>query len=127
MLLERVCVGVCVPVLASGQERMPVDDQGLDGLAPERVALNLSLHLAAADGNYDECQTLLEKEGADAWWEDESALNWNALHWAAEGGHTLVVSLLLRRGALWNAGGCRRRRRQTGPVLILSLQSTAWV
>lgn len=80
------------------------DEGEEDGLAEERVALNLALHLAAADGNYQECLTLLKEEGADAWWEDENALNYSALHFAAEGGHTKVVKLLLRRGALWNAG-----------------------
>ena len=110
---------------ARAGEGMEDDDEGLNGLAPERVALNLSLHLAAADGNYEECLTLLKDEGADAWWEDQGALNWSALHWAAEGGHTKVVKLLLRRGALWNAGGCYCRDLEFVGVLMLLLQSTA--
>lgn len=80
------------------------DQEELSGLAPERIAVNLSLHIAAADGNIDECEKLLKEESADAWWEDESRLNWSALHFAANGGYTKVVQLLLRRGALWNAG-----------------------
>lgn len=80
------------------------------GLAPERVALNLSLHIAAADGNVDECEKLLKEEGADAWWEDESTLNWSALHFAANGGHTKLVQSLLRQGALWNAGERRQKK-----------------
>jgi protein arginine N-methyltransferase 2 len=93
----------------SGQHQQEKESEAADGLdlAEERIALNLSLHIAAADGNYEECLTLLKEEGADAWWEDENALNWSALHFAAEGGHTKVVKLLLRRGALWNAGELR--------------------
>jgi len=85
-------------------------EESLSGLSAERVALNLFLHIAAADGNYDECEKLLKVEGADAWWEDENTLNWSALHFAANGGFTKLVKLLLRRGALWNAGEKERER-----------------
>lgn len=95
-----------------GLHEAPEVDMSAIELEPERVARNLALHLAAADGNVDECKVLLDGEGegeeseggADAWWEDESYLNWSALHFAAHGGHTEVVRLLLRRGAIWNAG-----------------------
>lgn len=86
-----------------------MDDTG--GLSAERVSLNISLQLAAADGDYAECEKLLKQEGADAWWEDDSVLNWSALHFAANGGHTKLVKLLLRHGALWNAGGCSPNER----------------
>lgn len=84
-----------------------MSDEGgetVGGLSEERIAVNLALHIAAADGNYEECEKLLKEEGADAWWEDENTLNWSALHYAANGGFTRLVKLLLRRGALWNAG-----------------------
>ena len=80
----------------------------------ERVALNLSLHVAAADGDYAVCERLLKEEGADAWWEDENTLNWSALHLAANGGFTKLVKLLLRRGALWNAGEGQEGRESMG-------------
>lgn len=35
--------------------------------------------------------------------QDEDTIGWSALHFAAEGGHTKLVKLLLRKGALWNA------------------------
>jgi hypothetical protein len=79
-------------------------EEDFNGLSAERVALNLSLHIAAADGNYAECEKLLKEEGADAWWEDENTLNWSALHFAANGGFTKLVKLLLRCGALWSTG-----------------------
>lgn len=88
-----------------------------EGLPAERVARNLALHMAAAEGDLRECVALLDgdqgddpdddddaSKGADAWWEDESHLGWSALHFAANGGHADVVDLLLKRGALWNAG-----------------------
>jgi protein arginine N-methyltransferase 2 len=92
-------------VSEDGKEQGDTDMNELD---EERVARNLALHLAAADGDLEECKALLKPtdeaiQGADAWWEDESHLNWSALHFAANGGHTDVVKLLLRCGAIWNA------------------------
>lgn len=76
-----------------------------DDLPPERVGRNRLLHRACEIGDYEACDKLLkaEKEGADAWWQDPDMLGWSALHYAAEGGHTKLVKLLLRRGAIWNA------------------------
>lgn len=76
-----------------------------DGLAPDRIQRNRSLHRACEVGDYDTCEKLLraEDEATDAWWQDPDMLGWSALHFAAEGGHTKLVKLLLRRGALWNA------------------------
>ena len=46
--------------------------------------------------------------GADVWWEDEATLGWDALHYAAERGDAKLCRLLLRRGAIWNAGESRQ-------------------
>lgn len=79
-------------------------DSSSDDLPPDRLARNLSLHRACEAGDYDECERLLKgEEGADAWWQDLDMLGWSALHYAAERGHTKLVKLLLRRGAIWNA------------------------
>lgn len=83
-------------------------DQDGDSMPEERIARNIALHIAAADGNFTECEILLNDEkdgtkGADAWWEDESHLRWNALHFAVNGQHAEIVKLLLKRGGIWNA------------------------
>lgn len=94
--------------MAEGEGAVAGEDTDM-ALPPERVARNIALHLAAGAGNLAECETLLDcdddgGDGADAWWEDEDHLGWSALHHAADGGHRDVAMLLLRRGALWNAG-----------------------
>ena len=84
-----------------------------DLLPPSRVARNLELHLAAESGDLALVQSLLsssptpgeegDEGGVDVWYEDPSAANWSALHFAAEQGQIEVVKLLLRHGAIWNA------------------------
>lgn len=76
-----------------------------------RIEHNLALHKASYEGNIEECKRLLapaisegEWDGsADAWYADEDMLRWDALHYAADGGHAEVVRLLLQSGAPWNA------------------------
>lgn len=91
---------------ADGDHAM--DQDGI-GMSEERIARNIALHIAVADGNFAECETLLngddedEFNGADAWWEDENHLRWNALHFAVHNGHANIVKLLLKRGGIWNA------------------------
>ncbi|WFD33297.1 type IV protein arginine methyltransferase [Malassezia cuniculi] len=79
------------------------------GLSAERVQRNLMLMRAAARGDVDECKALLKPSGdgewdgsADVWYAEDDDVGWDALHYAADGGHVRVVSLLLRHGALWN-------------------------
>lgn len=40
---------------------------------------------------------------AQPWYESPTMLNWSALHFATENGHTAVVRYLLANGAIWNA------------------------
>lgn len=80
-------------------------------LSQERIERNLALHHAAEAGDIIKCETLLSitkpdaewNGSADAWYADEAMLGWDALHYAADGGHADVIKLLLRNGALWNA------------------------
>ncbi|WFD25788.1 type IV protein arginine methyltransferase [Malassezia nana] len=77
----------------------------------QRIERNLALLKASYEGDLEECKKLLAptiSEGdwdgsADAWYADEDMLRWDALHYAADGGHTEVVRLLLQSGAPWNA------------------------
>ena len=80
-------------------------------LPQERIERNLALHRAAGAGDMITCETLLSitqpdaewNGSADAWYADEAMLSWDALHYAADGGHQDIIKLLLRNGALWNA------------------------
>ena len=71
----------------------------------------MALHRAAGAGDMITCETLLSitqpdaewNGSADAWYADEAMLGWDALHYAADGGHQDIIKLLLRNGALWNA------------------------
>lgn len=77
----------------------------------QRVEHNRALHRASYDGNIDLCKKLLSPSeisgdwdgSADAWYADEDMLGWDALHYAADGGHVGVIRLLLKSGAIWNA------------------------
>lgn len=77
----------------------------------QRVERNRALHEASYCGNLELCLELLtpsESMGdwdgsADAWYADDDMLGWDALHYAADGGHVDVVRLLIKYGALWNA------------------------
>lgn len=73
------------------------------GFSAARISRNLALHAAAAAGDFARAKELLD-EGADVWYEDEGTLGWDALHFAAEKGDAKTCRLLLRRGAIWNAG-----------------------
>ncbi|AXA49468.1 type IV protein arginine methyltransferase [Malassezia restricta] len=80
-------------------------------LPKERIERNLALHRAAGAGDMIACETLLSitqpaaewNGSADAWYADEAMLGWDALHYAADGGHPDIIKLLLKNGALWNA------------------------
>lgn len=81
------------------------------GITAERVEQNLALISAAARGDLDACKELLKPTGqgewdgsADVWFAENDELGWDALHYAADAGNARVVSLLLRKGALWNTG-----------------------
>lgn len=83
-------------------------------LPAERVERDEALCRAAAAGDVDTCKLLLAPDepngstntdwdgAADVWYAQDDALAWDALHYAADGGHDAVVRLLLRNGALWN-------------------------
>lgn len=66
---------------------------------------NEQLCLAASRGDIATIKALLtdESSGVQPWYESPHCLNWSAVHFAAENGHTECVSYLLRNGALWNA------------------------
>mgnify|MGYP001757274497 FL=1 len=80
-------------------------------LPKERIERNLALHRAAGAGDMITCETLFSitqpdaewNGSADAWYADEAMLGWDALHYAADGGHPDIIKLLLKNGALWNA------------------------
>lgn len=80
-------------------------------LTRDRIKLNKLLHKAIIARDYDLTKKLLEENGADAWWEEEGedTMGWSSLHYAAESGDEKIVKLLLRRGAIWNAGESERR------------------
>lgn len=75
-------------------------------LSKERIELNKSLHRAVIARDYELTKKLLEENGADAWWEEDEAdsMGWSSLHYAADTGDEKITKLLLRRGAIWNAG-----------------------
>lgn len=84
-----------------------------DGELPlARIERNMELLRAAENGDAQKCLMLLSKSengdkswdgSADTWFADANTLGWDALHFAADGGHVDIVHILLQHGALWNA------------------------
>ncbi|PWZ03421.1 hypothetical protein BCV70DRAFT_155592 [Testicularia cyperi] len=76
-------------------------------LPAQRIERNLRLHRLCEAGDLQGVSQLLatstDADSVDTWYEDPACLNWSALHFAAEAGHSSIVSLLLRHGAIWNA------------------------
>ena len=56
----------------------------------------IPLHYAASDGDFDRLLQLIESGSAIDAQDDDG---WTALHFAAQGGHRLIIDELLRRGA----------------------------
>lgn len=56
----------------------------------ERIVRNIVFYIVVVDGNFIECEILLNDEkdgikGVDVWWEDESYLRWNVLYFVVNG------------------------------------------
>lgn len=73
-----------------------------DGELPEEFLVLANALLAAAKvGSASDVAALL-KQGAPAWYQDDS-LGWSALFYAAERREPALIGALLRGGAVWNA------------------------
>lgn len=98
-----------------------------EALPSARLERNMELIHAAKEGDQSACERLLAPSvdhdataggslawdgSADLWFAEDDSLAWDALHYAADGGHTGVVRLLLQRGALWNGGKWQRRQKR---------------
>ncbi|KAK0545152.1 Arginine N-methyltransferase 2 [Tilletia horrida] len=69
-----------------------------------RLALNRTLLQHVSAGDVSAVRECL-KAGADAWFEsdEEDGLGWSALHFAVYANSPELITLLLQRGAVWNA------------------------